>query len=231
MSIDREKIRTDLWREVHAIQVFSTSVIFSAAAVASSTILLFIPNLETLSLFFFIVGYQYGKSTGVMTVITSVTIYEMFAAQVYGTGGLIPFLLKFPPFLLIMVIGAYFHNLKQQNPHQTSKLLQVHEDNFHPMGEEKAPQLYRPPSSLKIEETTFSMYERLLLAQLGIALTMVYDVVTSLGIIVFVPDWEAFIISFFAGIPFLIFHQVTNCLLFATIPALIVALEKARPST
>ncbi|MFW9779939.1 MAG: hypothetical protein ACFFE8_13870 [Candidatus Heimdallarchaeota archaeon] len=231
MSMDREKISTELRSEVQAIQVFSTSVIFSAAAVASSSILLFIPNLETLSLFFFVVGYQYGKTTGTMTVITSVIIYEMFAAQVYGTGGLIPFLLKFPPFLLIMIIGVYFHNLKQQNSSESPGSQQGHTDYLQPMVAEEIPQLYLPPRSVNTEETTFSLYERLLLAQLGIALTMIYDVITSLGIIVFVPDWEAFIISFFTGIPFFLFHQLTNCLLFATIPALIVALEKARPST
>jgi hypothetical protein len=230
MSSNRKKIRNELWSEVQAIQVFATSVIFSAAAVASSTILLFIPNLETLSLFFFIVGYQYGKTTGTMTVITSVTVYEMFASQVYGTGGLIPFLLKFPPFLLFMIMGAYFRRLKHEEKATT-------ENHQHLQGESREVQvdkgitvLYRPPSSIKEEETTFSLYERLLLIQLGLALTMIYDVVSSVGILVFVPTWEAFIILFFTGIPFFIFHQLTNCLLFATIPALIVALEKARPT-
>ena len=106
------RIRKDLIAEVRAIRIFSTSVIFSAAAVASSTVLLIIPNLETLSLFFFLVGYRYGIATGATTVITSVTLYEMFASQIYGTGGIIPFLLKFPPFILIMMAGVYFHASK-----------------------------------------------------------------------------------------------------------------------
>lgn len=231
MNSDREKVRNELQREVQAIQVFATSVIFSAAAVASSTILLFIPNLETLSLFFFLVGYQYGKTTGLMTVLTSVTIYEMFASQVYGTGGLIPFLLKFPPFLLFMIIGVYFRKLKREKQPQIDNPQLTQGDPGERADYGDIPVLYRPSRSQNEEETTFSLYERLLLAQLGVALTMIYDVVTSVGILVFVPTWEAFIISFFTGIPFFIFHQLTNCLLFATIPALVVALEKARPTT
>ena len=104
--------RNDLLVEVRGIQIFSTSVIFSAAAVASSLVFIFVPNLETLSLFFFLVGYKYGIKTGLTTVVTSVIIYEMFASQFYGTGGPLPFLLKFPPFLLIMVTGVYFHTVK-----------------------------------------------------------------------------------------------------------------------
>jgi hypothetical protein len=207
-------------------------VIFSAAAVASSTVLLFIPNLETISLFIFLVGYRYGKATGTMTVLTTVTIFEMFASQVYGTGGIFPFLLKFPPYFLIMLTGVYFHTLKVQSDSRSNddrsssqlisetKTKRIHQNIlYHP---QKIDQLN--------EETNFTLYERLLLIQLGLALTIVFDVITSLGILVFVPSWEAFLISFILGIPFLVFHQVTNSILFATIPSIITALNKARPS-
>ena len=224
------KIKEDLKAEVRAIQAFSTSVIFSAVAVASSTILLFIPNLETLSLFFFLVGYRYGKTIGTTTVLTSVTIFEMFASQVYGTGGIFPFLLKFPPFLLIMATGVYFHFLKEKR----EKSLNNH-SGYSPVISAlettslNMPILYEPQNiNQNDKETHFSFYERLLFAQLGFALTIIYDVVTSLGVIVFVPTWEGFFVSFIMGIPFYIFHQISNLILFSTIPSIVIALDKAR---
>ncbi|MFX0150263.1 MAG: hypothetical protein ACFFAJ_05745 [Candidatus Hodarchaeota archaeon] len=226
-----DKIRHDLQAEVHGIQIFATSVIFSAAAVASSTVLLFIPNLETISLFLFLVGYRYGRATGFMTVLTTVTIYEMFASQVYGTGGIIPFLLKFPPYFLIMLTGVYFHTLKIQsdsrsNDNQSSSplILETQTESIHQNI------LYQPQKFHQWDdENNFTLYERLLLVQLGFALTIVFDIITSLGILVFVPTWEAFFISFVVGIPFIVFHQITNSILFATIPSIITALNNARP--
>lgn len=228
---EAQKAKKELLDEVRAIQIFSTSVIFSAMAVASSTVLLFIPNLETLSLFFFLVGYRYGKTTGTTTVLTSVTVFEMFASQVYGTGGIFPFLLKFPPFFLIMMTGVYFHTLKSKGEFSTddeipsSSIISVNE-----VTPSQSQILYQPPNvNKKGDEAYFSLYERLLLAQLGVALTIIYDVVTSLGILVFIPSWEGLFLSFILGIPFFVFHQVTNLILFSTIPSIIVALDKARP--
>ncbi|MFX0170785.1 MAG: hypothetical protein ACFE9L_02590, partial [Candidatus Hodarchaeota archaeon] len=193
--------------------------------------LLFIPNLETISLVIFLVGYRYGKATGIMMVLTTVTIYEMFASQVYGTGGIIPFLLKFPPYFLIMLTGVYFHTLKiksdsRSNDNRSSSppILETQTESINQNV------LYQPQIfSQWDDETNFTLYERLLLVQLGFALTIVFDIVTSLGILVFVPTWEAFLISFVVGIPFLVFHQITNSILFATIPSIITALDNARP--
>jgi hypothetical protein len=224
-------LQSELRAEVRALRVFSTSVIFSAAAVASSTVLLLVPNLETLSLFFFLVGYKHGLSTGTATVITSVTVYEIFASQIYGTGGPIPFLLKFPPFLLIMISGVYFYHLKaSQNGVQKEKELgsspTSHTEPMKPLTKI----LYQPPVVNRLEKATqFSLYERLLLIQLGLALTVLYDVITSLGILIFVPTWEGVFISFITGIPFYLFHQVTNMILFSTLPSILIALNKMRP--
>ncbi len=225
---EAEEIRKELLNEVRAIQIFSTSVIFSAAAVASSTVLLLIPNLETLSLFFFLVGYRYGLTTGTTTVLTSVTIFEMFASQIYGTGGPLPFLLKFPPFLLIMIVGVYFHTLKTKEEFSTDDK----KDYLAKQGSiADVPILYEPQmvNQEKIG-TNFSLYERVLLAQLGLALTIIYDIITSFGILFFVPTWQGLLVSFIAGIPFFILHQVSNLILFSTIPSIITALDKARPS-
>lgn len=215
--------------EVKAIKVFSVSVIFSAAAVASSLVFIFIPNLETLSVFFFLVGYRYGIKTGMATVVTSVTIYEMFASQVYGTGGLIPFMLKFPPFFLIMIFGAYFNALKikdRYNHEDTEESFIDTNSNIY-----SSDILYQPSDlQKKTQLIHFSLYERLLLAQLGFALTVIYDLVTTLGIIVFVPTWEGLLVSFITGFPFFTFHQLTNIIIFSTIPSILVAINKAGPT-
>jgi hypothetical protein len=219
----------DYHKEVRNIQTFATSVIFSAAAVASSTVFLFIPNFETLSVFFFFVGFRYGFFTGSLTVFTSVTIYEIFASQVYGSGGPIPFLLKFPPFFLIMVMGVYFNHLKKgkSNSHSYSTTI-IDESASISKLQPSSPLLYRPDNSdgsnISIE---FSKYETLLLAQLGLALSIIYDIITSFGLLVFIPTWEALILSFFTGLPFFLLHQLSNALLFSTIPALSKALDSA----
>ena len=220
--------RNDLLVEVRGIQVFSTSVIFSAAAVASSLVFIFVPNLETLSLFFFLVGYKYGIKTGLTTVVTSVIIYEMFASQFYGTGGPLPFLLKFPPFLLIMVTGVYFHTVKtgkadfMKDTNQLSS--KIGKSNY------RTDLLYQIDEHPEINhEIHFSLYERILLAQLGFVLTIVFDIITTFGILVFVPTWEALFVSFITGLPFFIFHQLTNLILFSTIPSILVVINKARP--
>ena len=224
---EAEAIRKELLNEVRTIQVFSTSVIFSAAAVASSTVLLLIPNLETLSLFFFLVGYRYGLATGTTTVITSVTIFEIFASQIYGTGGPVPFLLKFPPFLVIMIVGVYFHSLKVNENFSTYNKKDFVEEEAIP----NVPVLYKPQiMNQRKNEANFSPYERILLAQLGLALTIIYDVITSFGILFFVPTWQGLLVSFIAGIPFFTLHQISNLILFSTIPSIVTALDKARPS-
>jgi hypothetical protein len=223
------KKQKNILAEVKAIQVFSVSVIFSAAAVASSLVFIFIPNLETLSVFFFIVGYRYGIKTGIATVITSVTIYEMFASQFYGTGGLIPFMLKFPPFFLIVIFGAYFNTLKIKGryTHEDSKEHSLEYDNI----QYSADILFQPfDLQKKAQVIHFSLYERILLAQLGFVLTIIYDLVTTLGIIVYVPTWEGLLVSFITGFPFFTFHQLTNIILFSTIPSILVAIDKAGPT-
>jgi hypothetical protein len=217
-------------REVRKIQSFATSVIFSAAAVASSTIFLFIPNFETLSVFFFFVGFRYGFFTGSLTVFTSVTIYEIFASQVYGSGGPIPFLLKFPPFFLIMVMGVYFNHLKTDKISSKSHL-KTNIEEYESIAEElpSSPLLFSPGISEDSNTSMeFTVYETFLLAQLGLVLTIIYDIITSFGLLVFIPTWEALILSFFTGLPFFLLHQLSNAFLFSTIPALNKALDSAR---
>ncbi|MHA1973472.1 MAG: hypothetical protein ACTSW1_10790 [Candidatus Hodarchaeales archaeon] len=215
----------ELGFEVNRIRTFAITVIFSATAVASSTVLLFVPNLETLSLFFFIVGYRYGIVAGAATVFTSVSIYEFFASQIYGSGGPIPFLFKFPPFLFIMLAGFLFYRYR-------SKILVKSESNiqaggFVLSGSDKI--LYNPfDNQVIISSHDFTRYERFLLAQLGFSLTVIYDIFTSFSMIVFVPSIEAVFLSMVPAFPFFLVHQMTNFVLFYSIPSIIIALDKAR---
>ncbi|MHA1226493.1 MAG: hypothetical protein ACTSR2_08715 [Candidatus Hodarchaeales archaeon] len=221
MSISSNELRV----EVNRIRIFAVSVIFSATAVASSTVFLFVPNLETLSLFFFIVGYRYGVITGTATVVTSVSIYEIFASQVYGSGGPIPFLFKFPPFLLIMLSGFLFHRYRAKIMIGTNTDVQS-EDVTLSEGDKV---LYNPfVNSTSVIYQDFTRYERFLLAQLGFVLTIVYDIFTSFSMLVFVPSLNAVFLSLIPAFPFFLVHQITNFVFFYSIPSIIVALDKAR---
>ena len=91
--------------------------------------------------------------------------------------------------------------------------------------------LYQPFDFQKKKQVIhFSLYERFLLAQLGFALTVIFDLVTTLGMLVFVPTWEGLLVSFITGFPFFTFHQLTNIILFSTIPSILVAINKAGPT-
>jgi len=127
-----------------------------------------------------------------------------------------------------MVSGVYFHSVK------TGKATLMKDNNQLSSKIEKSDYrtdiLYQIDEYPKIDsEIHFSLYERILLAQLGFVLTIVFDIITTLGIIVFVPTWEALFLSFITGLPFFIFHQLTNLILFSTIPSILVVINKARP--
>lgn len=79
--------------------------IFSALAVATSLLLVLVPNLETISLVIFLVSLRYGFRTGMVTAITVVLIFELIVSQLFGSGAIIlPF--KLIAYLLIALTGA-----------------------------------------------------------------------------------------------------------------------------
>jgi len=192
-------ISSPIVQDVQIIKEISISIIFSAVAVASTTVLLIIPNLETLSLIFFIVGIKYGIKTSFSTVITSWIIFEFFATQFYSTGGPIVFFLKLPPFLLIALVGSL-------------------------LGSD-----YRKINAIKDDDASDSLVtvHPLIFGLIGLILTINYDIITSLFILTFVPSFEAFFVNFVLGIPMLLFHQFTNFILFSWIPRILIVLEKA----
>lgn len=194
-----EKISSPIIQDVQVIKEISISIIYAAVAVASSTFLLIIPNLETLSLIFFIVGIKYGFKISFSTVLTSWIIFEFFATQFYSSGGPIFFFLKLPPFLLIATIGAM-------------------------IGRD-----YRAKTSVSENNTSDALIDipSVIFGVIGFVLTINYDIITSFGMVIFAPSLEVFLANMVIGIPWLLFHQITNFILFSLTPRILIVLEKA----
>ena len=129
-----------------------------------------------------------------------------------------------------MVMGVYFNHLKTDKPSSQSHLTANFEGNDGIMENVPSSPLLYSPNINEASNTSkeFTVYETFLLAQLGLVLTIIYDIITSFGLLVFIPTWEALILSFFTGLPFFLLHQLSNALLFSTIPALNKALDSAR---
>ncbi len=76
---------------------FSIIVSFSAAGIATSLILIFLPNIETITYTVFLVGFLYGKKNGILTGITISIGWEIVATMIMGgfSGIIFPFKIIF----------------------------------------------------------------------------------------------------------------------------------------
>lgn len=84
---------------------YAVIALFSALAVATTLLLVLVPNLETISLVIFLVSLRYGFRTGMFTAITVALTFELIASQLFGSGAIIlPF--KLIAYLLIALMGA-----------------------------------------------------------------------------------------------------------------------------
>ncbi|OLS19876.1 MAG: hypothetical protein HeimC3_43150 [Candidatus Heimdallarchaeota archaeon LC_3] len=188
--ISSEKLRTKL---------VSSSIIitYSAAAVGSTTILLIVPNFETISLFIFLVTLRFGLKIGFQMMLTTAIIFELFATTVYGFGGWV---------LIFKIIGYLFFILV-------------------------AGVMYKKEIYKELINENNSINQKYLYSILfffiGYSLTIVYDLITTLSIIVIFPSLSLIMVNLIAGIPFFIFHEVTNGLLFSLIPSIIVLIDKS----
>lgn len=173
------------------VRLLAISVMFSALAVASSTALVFIPNLETLTLIFFLVGYRYGIRAGSGVAIISTILYEFIASAFWGPSGII-FFFKFPPYLLTACLGGIFGrkvNLdgKKQNQEENLK-------NGEPWS--------------------------LLFAIVGVIVSFIYDFVTTISFLLWTPEFTigTLIVQMMIGLPFTAMHCATNFVMFLFIP-------------
>ena len=177
----------------------SVVVVYSAAAIGSSVILLPVPNFETISLFIFFVAYVYGYRTGLQMMIVTTLVFEIFATMAYGAGGflLIFKIIGYAPFV---ALGSYLGRLE--------------------------PQVNSNLDSGASESLRTSRY--VLFSTMGFTLTFFYDVVTTLSAFLIIPIYDYFLTVFVTGIPFFLFHETTNAFLFLLLPRLVKVVQYAK---
>lgn len=163
-------------------------VIYSAAAVASSTSLVFIPNLETITIFIFLVSFYYGFKIGFSMMLTTSIIYELFASIVYGFSGPL-FFFKIIAYTLNVIIASNLANVLKQDLSNNS--------------------LY---------ESLNKISARLGFMIIGIIVTLLFDLITTFYSFFLVQNVKAFILLFIAGLPYIFFHELTNGIIFFFIP-------------
>ncbi|MHA1990425.1 MAG: hypothetical protein ACW981_20485 [Candidatus Hodarchaeales archaeon] len=179
----------------------SIIIMYSAAAVGSSTILLFIPNLETISFFIFLVTLIFGFKIGIQMMLTTTIVFEFFATSLYGFGGWILIFKIIPYFIFVLVASLLKKSLQNENP--VAKPFTVsQEDN----------------NSFFISSKKNNLYSMIFFFILGFSLTIIYDVFTTLSLLLIVPSVQVLILNFIFGIPYTLFHEITNGLLFMLIP-------------
>ena len=176
----------------------SIVVMYSAAAIGSSTALLFVTNLETITLLIFLVSFLYGMRTGFLMMLTTSFAFELFASMVYGFSGLM-FVFKILAYLFIVLFASALHPYiksvieKDVNQYKLKKII---------LG------------------LSFSF--------LGWFFTIVFDLVTSIPSYLILQNYDVFVLFFIAGIPFFIFHQLTNVILFFFVPDYLSLLQSTK---
>lgn len=90
----------------------SRTATLAATAVTTSTLLIYIPNVETITLTCFIAGYMYGKRIGIATGIVTTMVWEIIASTLMGGFSGIVFPLKLLVWTLTGVLGAISHDIK-----------------------------------------------------------------------------------------------------------------------
>ncbi|NHK31464.1 MAG: ECF transporter S component [Asgard group archaeon] len=89
--------------------------IFTALGVAMSTMFIYFPNIELMSLTLFIGGIVLGPLYGSFLAILSATLYEIIATLIIGPGYVI-FPFKIIAFLLIVLVGALIRKKIPEKP-------------------------------------------------------------------------------------------------------------------
>ncbi|MFX1537083.1 MAG: hypothetical protein ACFFDI_22960 [Promethearchaeota archaeon] len=183
------------------IRLLTITVMFSALAVASTSALIIIPNLETLTLIFFLVSYRYGIRAGVSTVLISTIIYEFIVSTLIGPSGII-FFFKFPPYLFIAFLGGFFGlHFRKATAKQDMEINQ--------------------------EGTTKEAEPwSLLFGIIGMIVALLYDLSTTIGMLVYSLSIEAFLFSFMIGLPFTAIHCLSNFVMFLFIPQINKSLDR-----
>ena len=183
---EHESVSSSSYRNI--IKSTAIIVIYSAAAVASSTSLVLIPNLETITIFIFLVSFYYGFKIGLSMMLTTSIIYELFASVVYGFSGPL-FFFKIIAYLINVVIASTLASVMKQDFFNTQS---------------QGPKI--------------TFISRIGFAVLGFTLTVVFDLITTFYSFFLVQNLKAFVLLFIAGIPYILFHELTNVVIFFFVP-------------
>ena len=164
----------------------------AAAAVASSAALIFIPNVETITLFVFLMGIVLSTRQALIGAVTTAILFEFVATAVYSPSGF-TFYLKLVSWLLVVILGIATRSEFRK---------------------------FRDPAQ------NVSLFDRLMLYGLGAFTAFLFDSITNIGMLLFLPSsGNSIIVAYFAiflaGILFTITHVVSNSLLFLVIPELV----------
>jgi hypothetical protein len=179
----------------------SIVIMYSAAAVGSSTILLFIPNLETITFFIFLVTLTFGFKIGVQMMLTTTIVFEFFATSLYGFGGWM-LIFKIIPYFILVLVASFLNKSVQKEKPINKPFTDTQKGN----------------SIFFISSKKNNLYNMIFFFILGFSLTIIYDVITTLSLFIIVPSVQVLILNFIIGIPYTLFHEITNGLLFMLIP-------------
>lgn len=188
----------DIRNKIYNVAIVS---IFSAAAVGTSVALLLIPNLETITLFIFLVAFVYGYRIGLGMMLTTTIVFEIFATATYGPATfLFPF--KIISYSITVIIAGFLGK-------NVFKPIELNNNN-----------------KINISKTK-SVLISLFFAFIGFILTLSYDIITLFAEYLIFQSYELILIRFIIGLPFFLVHEITNALMFMLIPILAVYMKQS----
>lgn len=97
--------------ELQSMRNIALSVQIAAAGVATSFMLILFPNIESISLTAFLLGYLFKKKFAITTTLVMVITWEILATLVFSTSGII-FFFKVLGWLIIVVMGMFARYLQ-----------------------------------------------------------------------------------------------------------------------
>ena len=101
--------------KIEKISKLSLQIQFSATAVASSLVLIFVPNFETISFTAFLFGFLFPIKMAIYGTIIMTLTWEIVASMIFGFSGII-FPFKIIAWIIIMLLGMLGRKIKIKHP-------------------------------------------------------------------------------------------------------------------
>jgi hypothetical protein len=99
------------------LQHFALRIQLAAAGMGSSFLLIFVPNVETISFTVFLVGFLFSTRYALSVSLTTILGWEILASMIFGFSG-ITFLFKIIAWIIITMMGVAARTLKVQRPYE-----------------------------------------------------------------------------------------------------------------